>query len=262
MIYVRHQLQFTPPNIFNLELLMKFGIRGLAAAGFLAPMILGAQLKPTISTTTSINLSALKPVVSTDLVAAAGTTLATVPAYFGNTCPTGGCTTVRTSSGSTAAVSLKLSGDKPASSVGATLLAPHGIDHDLGVTINGMQILDAICNNMMELILTPNFKSFGSSTSAFTWQFYDGGKLVSSGKSAGEALKLNVGGQVSQANMYTFDVSSHGVITIDHGAQKIIMTPQDMTGIGAKTGGYLKFEDLGLRMAGLDQFALVSAGAR
>jgi len=241
---------------------MKRGITGLAVAVVLAPTMLGAQLRPTVSTTTSINLSALKPVISTDLIAAAGTTLATVPTYFGTTCPTGGCTTIKTAAGSTAGVSLKLSSDKPASSVGATLLAPHGIDHDLGVTINGTQILDAICNNMMELILTPNFKAFGSSTSAFTWQFYDGGKLVSSGTSAGAALKLNVGGQISKANMYNFEVSNRGTITINHGAQKIVMIPEDASGIGAKTGGYLKFEDLGLRMAGLDQFALVSAGAR
>jgi len=239
------------------------GIRVLAVAAAFVPLTLCAQTKPTITSTTTVNLSLLKPVMQAEMTALSGTTLSSAPTYFNVGCSAGACTVAKGTATATG-VTMPLGGSKVAATqVRASLLTPHGIDHTLFVSLNGAEILNAICSAAMELKLAPNFKSVGALNNGFTWELYEGGKLVKSGKSAGEALALNMGGQVNMASQYDFTVYNHGVIEILHGAnQRIVLTPLDQANIGAKTGGSLRFEDLGLRVAGIDQFAIVAAGLK
>jgi hypothetical protein len=232
----------------------------IAAISLIVPALLGAQIKPTVTSTTT-NLALLKPVLRTDMLALSGSSLSTVTTYFDKGCDTGGCTVVKATTAP--GVSIPLGGSSvPATQLRATLLTPHGIDHTLYVVVNGSEILNALCNSAMELKLLPNFKAMGATTNAFSWQVFEGGKLTKNGQSIGDAFTLNLGGPVSMANLYDFTVTSHGTIEILHGTLRIVLTPQNSSGIGAKTGGSLKFEDLGLRVAGVDQFAIVSAGLK
>ena len=65
------------------------GIRVLAVAAAFVPLTLCAQTKPTITSTTTVNLSLLKPVMQTEMSALSGTTLSSAPTYFNVGCSAG-----------------------------------------------------------------------------------------------------------------------------------------------------------------------------
>ncbi|HZI99099.1 MAG TPA: hypothetical protein VFD22_00465, partial [Gemmatimonadaceae bacterium] len=132
------------------------------------------------------------------------------------------------------------------------------VPHSLTVSLNGSDLLGLLCNGKGTLTATPKFTAIGATNSGFSWQLLDGGKVLKSGHGSGggEGIVIDMGGHV--AGVMQIAVSDHGVISIEHGTQKLVIASDTKDAIGAKTGGYLKFEDLGLRVGGTAEFAILN----
>lgn len=203
--------------------------------------------------------SSSKIIAPSSIVALDGTVTSSAPAFLGVQCG-GGCVIATASPGGKPSVTLNVKSMGPRATEFRTgLLVSHDVAHSVDLSLNGADIVGLLCNGHGELKVAPHYAALGASNQGFSWAIFDGGKFLKSGHSSGEAVSHGTGGGEGHSAMGPMElaVSDHGVIEIVHGGQRIVITPDDKAAIGAKTKGYLSFEDLGLRVAGPSSFALV-----
>jgi len=215
-----------------------------------------------ISTTTKISVpTASRTMIleASDVVGVAGTTVSLSNAYLGQACDTR-CLVSNSGSGDKAGISFRA----PKTTQHATefrtgILISHDGPHTLDVTLGGSVIFSLLCNGRGALKISPNFSALGASSKGFRWEQFESGKQVKTAHSAGEAVSYGTGGGEGQpmSAPIQFALSDRGVFEVVHGSQSLRFISDDKSGIGAKTKGYVSFEDLGLRVAGPSGFAVV-----
>jgi hypothetical protein len=153
---------------------------------------------------------------------------------------------------------LKSSGQR-ATEFRTGLIVSHDVEHSVELSLNGADIFGLLCNGHGVLTASPHYVALGAANQGFSWAIFDGAKVSKSGHSSGEPVSYGSGGGEGHSAMGPMELalSDHGVIEVVHSGQRLVITPDDKSAIGAKTKGYLSFEDLGLRVAGPSSFALV-----
>jgi hypothetical protein len=226
-----------------------------------AAVAIGVSLVSTSARSQSVapvTSASTKIVALPDFSTTSGTALLQAATYLGSSCGGAGCVVAKASSGANLAVAIHLGGAKlPASELRTGLLISHDVAHSLDVALNGVDILSLQCNGVHSLTVIPRFSGLGAQTSAFTWELLDGGKVIKagSGTAAGDGITIDL---MSSGGAMQLVVSNTGVMSIEHGTQRLVLTPDAKSGIGAKTGGAVRFEDLGLRVAGPQEFAVMN----
>lgn len=225
-----------------------------AALCALAPVVTSAQA---VTTSPVVGALAIKSIPASKIVATSGTTITTAASYMGIQC-TGQCVVAKSSSGAKSGVSVKF-GDASVKveEVRTAVAVSHETPHALGLTISGSEILGIQCNAHAGLKASPNFRILGASNTGFKWAIFQGSKMVKSGHSNGEAAELPADDHV--AGPMQLAVFSDGTLEITHGGLRLVMSSDDGKTIEAKSGGYLRFEDLGLYVAGVSEFGVTSA---
>jgi hypothetical protein len=225
------------------------------------PVVLNAQAKSApVSPAVPSTARVFKRVAASDISPMAGTSLSPIAAYQGFACGGLGCVVAKAAAGGQAVISIHLGGGKVRATEFRTgIIVSHGVKHSVEVSLNGTTLAEFSCDESGTLQAKPNFAALGASNAGFGWQSYDGAKLVNSGHSTGEAVKFDVMSHTAIAAPMELAISDRGVLEIVHGATRIVLTPDDKDGIGAKTKGYVTFEDLGLRVTGPAEFAVVNS---
>lgn len=220
-----------------------------------APVVANAQLQLPTSVSTPTAITA-KPIVAGDIRALTGTTTSSATTFLGASCGKA-CIVATAASGGNPAITLHPKSPDKAKEFHTGLIISHDVKHSVDVSLSGSSIVGLLCNGF--LVVAPHFMEFGAKSAGFSWAIFDGDKLVNSGHSSGDAVKHGTGGGEGHTMTMPMElsISDHGVIEILHMGQRLVITPDDKSGIGAKTGGYLKFDDLGLRVAGPSSFGLV-----
>ena len=238
---------------------MRHSVRTVFLAMLAWPVVLNAQAKSApVSTAVPSTAPMFKSVAPSDISAMAGTFLSPIAAYGGLGCGVYGCHVAKAAPGGQPAISIHLGGGKVRTTEFRTgIIVSHGMEHSVEVSLNGSSLAEMLCNERGALQAKPNFAALGASRAGFGWQLYDGAKLVNSGHSSGEAVKFDVMSHTAVAAPMELAITDHGVIEIVHGASRIVLTPDDKDGIGAK--GYVTFEDIGLRVTGPAEFAVVNS---
>ena len=223
------------------------------------PGMVNAQVKsPAVSTDVPNTAPVFTKVAVSDIAAMAGTSLSPTAEYQGFGCGSDGCIVARAAEGGQPVISMHLRGGKVRATEFRTgIVISHGVNHSLNVVLNGASFIELQCNGVLQAM--PNYAALGASNAGFGWQLYDGAKLLNSGHSAGEAVKFDVMAHTAVSAPMELAISDRGVLEIVHGANRIVLTPDDREGIGAKTNGYVTFEDIGLRVAGPAEFAVVNS---
>ena len=228
------------------------------------PGMVNAQVKsPAVSTDVPNTAPVFTKITVSDIAAMGGTSLSPSAEYQGFGCGSDGCIVARAAAGGQPVISMRLGGGKVrATEFHTGIVISHGVQHSLKVSLNGGDIIEILCNGRGSLQAMPNYAALGASNVGFGWQVYDGAKLLNSGHSAGEAVKFDVMAHTAVTAPMELAISDRGVLEIVHGASRIVLTPDDREGIGAKTNGYVTFEDIGLRVAGPAEFAVVNSTLR
>ena len=240
---------------------MRISSRALLLVTLVWSGMLTAQTKsPPASSTVSSAVPVLKRVSVSDISAMAGTSLSLVATYQGVGCGNDGCIVAKAAAGGQPVISMRLGGGKVRATEFRTgIIISHGVQHSVDVSLNGSSIIEIQCDAHGALQAVPKYAALGASNVGFGWQVYDGAKLLNSGHSAGEAVKFDVMAHTAVSAPMELAISDRGVLEIVHGASRIVLTPDDKESIGAKTKGYVTFEDLGLRVAGPAEFAVVNS---
>ena len=196
---------------------------------------------------------------SSDVVGVTGSIVSSSTAYLDHSCDTR-CLVVKAGAGAKAAISFRApSTTQHAIEFRTGILISHDVPHSLDVTLGGSRLFWMLCDEVGALKITPNFSALGASTKGFTWKLYESGKLVKTAHSAGEAVSPGTDGAKghSMSVPMQFALSDRGIIEVVHGSRMMRFISDDRSGIGARTKGYVTFEDLGLRVAGPSEFAVV-----
>lgn len=202
--------------------------------------------------------SASRLIASSSIAALNGTATSSAPTFLGAQCGAG-CVIATAAAGGKPSVTLHLKSSGPRATEFRTgLIISHDAKHSIDLSLNGSDIVGLLCNGFHNLTVSPHYAALGAAP-GFSWSLFDGDKLIKSGHSSGEAVSYGSGGGEGRAAMGPMEVavSDRGVFEIVHMGQRLVITPDDKAAIGAKTKGYVSFEDLGLRVAGASSFALV-----
>lgn len=211
------------------------------------------------ATVVSPSASTSKLVGPSDIRALAGTTTSSAAMFLGMPCGSG-CLIATASAGGKPSVALNLkSSGARATEFRTGLIVSHDVQHSIELSLNGADIVGLLCNGHGEMKVSPHFGALGATNQGFSWVIFDGDKLLKSGHSSGEAAFSGTGGGEghSLTGPMELAVSDHGVIEVVHGGQRMVITPDDKSAIGAKTKGYLSFNDVGVSVSGPSSFALV-----
>lgn len=234
---------------------MQATVLGFLLAATACPLLAQAQVKGSVAVP-SVTTSAPRFISASDISAVGGSTLSLVTTYGGFACGSAGCTVAKGTGDGKAAMSLHLGGAKDrVSEVRVGILLPHGQSHTLQVSLNGIDLAEFLCDATFRT--TPSFSSLGASGKGFNWEIYEGAKLLRSGHSAGKGVSLSAKGDMKSVPM-ELAISESGVIEVVHGGSRIVLTSDQKAAVLVKSGGYLKFENLGLRVAGPGEFAVTS----
>ena len=232
-------------------------MRNLIAFAVVAvlPALASAQIKAPTGISVPTATATVKLLTGSDIAPTTGTSIAPSASYLGITCGTQPCLVARAAAGAQPAVSMKLA----AAGVDATefrtgVIFAHDVPHSLTLSLNGADIFGLLCNGFIEA--TPRYGALGAAN-GFSWQVFDGSKLVKSGHSNGEAVNFGAV-PMAMGSPMQIAISSKGAFEVVHGTIRILIAADDKAAIGAKTGGYLRFEDLGLRGGGVSEFAVVA----
>jgi hypothetical protein len=197
-------------------------------------------------------------VTAANISALGGTVTSSSPNFLGAACGAG-CVIATASAGQKPSVALHLKGiGAHATEFRTGLLVSHDVAHSVEVTLNGGDIVGLLCDGKGALKVSPHFATLGAAP-GFSWAVFDGVKLVSKGHSGGEAALIGSGAAGGHAAMAPMElaISDRAVIEIVHGGQRLVITPDDQSSIGAKTKGYLPFDDVAVSVGGPSSFALV-----
>jgi len=220
---------------------------------FAFPAALSAQLK-----TSSPVMGALvkKSIPLANITAATGS-ISVVPAYQGITCSSG-CIVAKSGSDGQPGVSVHFAdGSVRVEEVRTAVVISHDKPHSLAVTLNGKEIVGMQCDAHGTLVAAPRFQTLGASGTGFKWAIFQGSKMLTSSHSAGEPVKWNGDGHTMGPMQVA--VFSDATVEITHGDSRLVMTSDDGAAIESRSGGSLRFEDLGLRVAGASEFGITSA---
>ena len=217
------------------------------------PFSLLAQVRPVYPVYAPPPSLVIKSVKVSDVTAAPGTVITGTTGIGGMIC----CIMAKTTSGSSPSMVVHF-GDgsvhSPALQTG--LRIQHDVAHSLTIMLNGTDIFSVQCDGKGSLKASADFAALGASSGGYKWELSENGKAVTSGHGSGggEGIVIDMGHDVSDMQ---FGITDRGVMTLYHGSHTLVITP-DATNIGAKTGGYLRFQDLGVRAGGVSEFSLVS----
>lgn len=197
-----------------------------------------------------------KTLPMTAIVAGAGTTLSSVPAYHGVTCP-GGCTVARGENKRNVHVAINpaVSGVK-LEEVRASIIVPHGGVHSIRLTLDEAQVVGLLCDGIV-ISAGPKFRAMGATRPGFKWAIFNGATMIKSGHSDGESIKWD--GDGKSMGPMQLAVFSDGTVEVTHGAQRVVMTSDDTALIEQKSGSSLQYRDVSIWAADVPEIAIVSA---
>jgi hypothetical protein len=203
----------------------------------------------------------IKSITLADVKGLNGTMMSQQSSFAGDSCGPTQCIVAQATGGGGPSLQVHFGdGSVHAPVLQTGLMIAHGTPHSVIVSLNGSDIFSMQCDAHGALKATPMFGALGASTPSYKWELTENGKTVKAGVSKGDAGIIIDDGSHTMGAM-AFAISDRGVITLMHGAQTITFMP-DAKDIGAKTGGYLRFDDLGLRGAGVSEIAVVNASLR
>jgi hypothetical protein len=213
------------------------------------PAGLLAQLKSPVPVSAPTASSVIKSIPVSGFTGLQGTTV--TPASVNSIC----CGIARATGGGGPSVTIHFGdGSVHVPALQTGLGIAHDVPHSVTVALNGADIFGVQCDAKGSLKVSPNFVALGGSSAGFKWELRDAGKVTGAGRSVG-SIAIDNGGQ--SADAMSFGITDHGVMTFYHGTHTLVIIP-DATDIGSKTGGYLRFEDLGLRAGGVSEFTILS----
>lgn len=229
-------------------------VRTALAIGALAPALLSAQVRPTAPV---IGALVKKSIPRANITAVSGSSISTVPTYDGIQCPEG-CIVARGGSGGNSSLSVRFAdGSVRVEEVRAGLVLSHDKPHAIKVSMDDWELAGIQCNAKGGLKATPNFRGLGATNTGFKWAIFEGAKMLKSGHSNGEPVEWNGDGH-SKGPMQ-LAVFSDATVEIGHDGARLVMTSDDSEAIQARTGGSLRFSNLGIAVSGPSEFALTSA---
>src|SRR5512141_1277501 len=87
------------------------------------------------------------------------------------------------------------------------LIVSHDVAHSVDLSLNGNDILGLLCNGHGEMKIAPHFGAMGAAKQGFSWQIFDGGKLLKSGHASGEAISHGTGGGEGHTAMSPMEIA-------------------------------------------------------
>jgi hypothetical protein len=236
-----------------------FRSRFFAAAVVAAfPASLFAQLKPAVSISVPTASSLIKSLSIGDITGSPGTTVSSTTSFAGDSCMPSQCVIARAATGGAASVKMHFGdGSVHVPALQTWISLSHEVAHSLTLSLNGSEFLGLLCNGKGELKASPRFTALGGSTGGYKWELRESGKFVKGGHSSGDDAGIIIDDGSHAVGAMLFGITDRGSITLVHGVHTLLLTP-DASDIGSKTGGYLRFEDLGLRTGGVSELAINS----
>jgi len=224
-------------------------------AALVIPWVSQAQLRPTASPVLGALVKKTIPIAN--ITAAQGSSIAVVNAYGGDSCVSG-CVVANAGLDGKSGVSVRFAERSVrVEEVRTAVVISHEKAHSLGMTLNGNEILGLLCNGMGAITASPKFSTLGAVNAGFKWAIFQGSKMLSSGHSNGEAVKWNGDGHTMGPMQLA--VFSDATVEVSHGDMRLVMTSDEGATIESKSGGSLRFETLGLSVAGASEFGVMSA---
>lgn len=231
-------------------------LRITVAIALLTPVVMFAQVRPT-SPVSVPGALVKKTLPSANITAIAGTAVMPVSSYKGVQCADK-CIVATGGIDGKSGVSVHFAdGSVHVEEVRTALVVSHDKPHSLTLSLDRSEILGMQCNERGDMKASPNFRPLGATSTGYKWVVFQGAKMLKTGHSNGEAVEWN--GDGHNAGSMQLAVFSDVTIEISHGDTRLVMTSDDGPSIEARTGGTLKFNELGIQVAGVPEFAVTSA---
>jgi hypothetical protein len=197
-----------------------------------------------------------KTLPTTAIGALTGTRLSSVTSYNGTPCADG-CL-LATGIGGPAGVVVHFGdGSVRVEEVRASLIVPHGKPHAVRLLLDRSEILGVQCDAHGALKASPVFQPLGATSKGYKWAIFRGATMLNSGHSNGEPVAWNGDGHTAGAMQLA--VFSDVTIEISHGDSRLVMTSDNGPAIETRTGGTLSYNDLGIQLSGVPDFAVTGA---
>jgi hypothetical protein len=228
-------------------------LRITVAIAALTPAVMFSQTMPVSPVPGAL---VKKTLPTTSISGATGTRVSSATTYMGATCGTS-CL-VATGVGGGPGLNVHFGdGSVKVEEVRTALVVPHEKAHSLRLLLDRSEILGVQCDAHGSLRATPDFQPLGATSKGYKWAIFRGSTMLKSGHSDGGTFNWDGDGHTAGAMQLA--VFSDVTLEISHGTDRLVMTSDDGSAIETRTGGSLRFNDLGIKLSGVSDFALTSA---